>query len=342
MGIGYVGNGLGLGTVLIVNSLLSGPTLLGMSGDLTATVGFIGGLSVPFDVLGMKIHLGGAVRPMIRIHVPVDSSVAFGMLYAVATNADVFAALNSANALYGVGIGLDAGAIAELGWFTFGISVRDLAGTQFRYTTSSYGVLWSALSTKLEFPTSGTLVTADTFTIPMDVAVGVALHPDMGTFNNILDPSVSIDLHDVVGALDGTASIWTHLHTGAELKILSFFTLRGGLNQGSGLNAEQRPALQGRGRRAPQGRRCCRKPAHRNAPGTTLRQKSLPRHCENRPRGHSGRLRVRPAIPRPKRRSSACVPEQTWYKGVAEGLRAIPGQGLDYERERRDGRLEAC
>jgi hypothetical protein len=231
-GIGYVGNGLGLGAVLIVNSLLSGPTLLGMNGDLTATLGFLGGLSVPFDVLGMKIHVGGSVRPMIRIHVPVSGAVAFNMLYAVATSADVFTALSSANALYGVGIGLDAGAIAEWGWFTFGLSIRDLAGTQFRYTSNSFGTLWGTLSTQLEFPAAGTLVTSDTYTIPMDIGAGIALHPDLGTFNNILDPSLSIDLRNVVGALDGSASIWTLLHAGAELKILSLFTLRGGLNQG--------------------------------------------------------------------------------------------------------------
>ncbi len=66
----------------------------------------------------------------------------------------------------------------------------------------------------------------------MDIAAGIAFHPDMGSFNNILDPSISVDLHNVVGALDGSASIWTLLHVGAELKLLSLFTLRGGLNQG--------------------------------------------------------------------------------------------------------------
>ncbi len=231
-GIGYVGNGLGLGAVIIVNSLLSGPTLLGMSGDLTATVGFIGGLAVPFELGGVKINIGGAVRPMIRVHVPVDSAVAFGVLTTLATNGNLFTALNSASALYGVGIGLDAGATAELGWFALGLSVRDLGGTQFRYTSNTFGTLWGTLSSNLEFPTTGTAVTADTYTIPMDIAVGLTLHPDLGAFNNILDPSISVDLHDLVGVLDGSASIWTLLHAGAELRLLSIFTLRGGINQG--------------------------------------------------------------------------------------------------------------
>ena len=62
-GIGYVGGGLGLGASFILDSILSGPSLLGASGDLTGTLGFIGGLSVPFDVGRFKIHVGGDVRP---------------------------------------------------------------------------------------------------------------------------------------------------------------------------------------------------------------------------------------------------------------------------------------
>jgi hypothetical protein len=162
----------------------------------------------------------------------VDSSVAFGMLNALANNTSLFAALNSARAFSGVGIGLDVGAIAELGWLTFGISIRDLAGTQFQYSWNYFGTLWSTLSTSLEFPSTSQSVNGDTYTIPMDIAAGVALHPDLGSFNNIVDPSISVDLHDVVGALDGSASIWTLLHAGMELRLLSLFTLRAGLNQG--------------------------------------------------------------------------------------------------------------
>ena len=231
-GIGYVGNGLGLGTVLIVDSLLNGSSLLGASGNMTGTIGFIGGLSVPFDVLGFKIHVGGDVRPMIRVHVPISNTVAVGMLSALITNSDVFAAMNSASALYGVGIGLDVGTIAELGWFTAGLSIRDLAGTQFRYSSSTFSVLESSLLTNAEFPTSGTSTSTNTYTIPMDVAVGVGLHPDMGTFNNVLDPSINVDLHNVIGVLSGQDSVWTQLHLGAELRFLSFLTLRGGLDEG--------------------------------------------------------------------------------------------------------------
>jgi hypothetical protein len=231
MGIGYAGNGLGLGLVIIADSTLYGPTLLGVSGDVTATVGFIGGLSVPFELLGIPIHFGGDVRPMIRIHALVPNSVALGMLSAITAGGDIMAALGSANALYGVGIGLDLGVIAELGWFTVGLSIRDLAGTSFKYESNPFGTLVSTFSSQMKFPSSSTTPT-DQYVIPMDIAFGAAFHPDLGGIGRIVDPALSLDLHDLVGLIGGSRTLWTALHAGAEVKLLSLFTLRGGLNQG--------------------------------------------------------------------------------------------------------------
>jgi hypothetical protein len=232
LGIGYVGSGLGLGLVIIEDSMLYGQTLYGIAGDITATVGFIGGLSVPIEVLGFKIHLGGDIRPMIRIHAPLSNADAVSVLLALGTpGGNAFAALDTANAFYGAGIGLDLGAIAELGWFTVGLSVRDLGGTQFKYNTASFGTVMSNLGSLFRFP-AGSAVTGDQYVIPMDIAFGIGFHPDMGSFNRFIDPSISVDMHDLVGALAGTSSVWTLLHAGAELKLISLFTLRAGLNQG--------------------------------------------------------------------------------------------------------------
>jgi hypothetical protein len=231
-GIGYVGGGLGLGASIMLDSVMSGPSLLGVTGDLTATIGFIGGLSVPFDVAGFKVHVGGDVRPMIRIHAPLTNAAAVGMLNAIANGGDVLSSIGSTPALYGVGIGLDAGAIAELGWFNVGLSIRDLAGTQFRYNTSSFSVLQGSLGSSLQFPSSGSLVTADQYTIPMDISIGVTFHPDLGTFSNKIDPSVSLDMRNIIGGLAGDVSPWTLIHFGAEARFFSLFTLRAGINQG--------------------------------------------------------------------------------------------------------------
>ena len=129
--------------VIIEDSYVYGPDLMGATGDLTATVAFIGGLSVPFDVMGFKLHVGGDLRPMIRVHAPISNTVANAMLTALADGNDLLSPLNSADALYGVGIGLDLGAIADLGWLQLGLSIRDLGGTQFKYNKSTFGTLSS-------------------------------------------------------------------------------------------------------------------------------------------------------------------------------------------------------
>jgi hypothetical protein len=230
IGIGYVGGGFGLGTALIIDSMLYGPTLLGVTGDLTATLGFIGGLSLPFDVGGVKIHVGADIRPMIRIHTPISNSSAISVLTALTSGGNVFSALNSAKAYYGSGIGLDLGAIAELGWFSIGLSIKDVGGTQFNYSSNTFGTVTSTLGSQGNFP-SGSPV-SDTYVIPMDVGIGVAFHPDLGRTNLFFDPTFSFDMRNIVGAIDGSADFWTLLHAGTEIRLMNMFTVRAGLNQG--------------------------------------------------------------------------------------------------------------
>ena len=217
-GIGYVGNGLGLGMMIIEDSYAYGPDLMGAQGDLTATVGFIGGLSVPFDVMGFKLHVGGDLRPMIRVHAPISNTVANSMLTALADGNDLLSPLNSADALYGVGIGLDLGAIADLGWFQLGLSIRDLGGTQFKYNKSTFGTFSSTFGSTLRFP-GGSSVTADQYVIPMNVGLGAAFHPDLGATKYWVDPSVSVDLQDLARGpgwqqLD---LVWSSCRSGAQV-----------------------------------------------------------------------------------------------------------------------------
>jgi hypothetical protein len=230
-GIGYVGGGLGLGASFILDSVLSGPSYLASTGDLTGTLGLIAGLSVPFDVGGFKLHVGGDVRPMVRVHALLTNTVAVGVLDALSSGGSVLSQLGDAPALYGVGIGLDLGAIAELGVFNVGLSIRDLGGTQLRYNTTPLSVLTSSLTSSLQFPSNGSVV-ADQYVIPMDIGVGVSFHPDFGTFNNTIDPTFGLDMRDIGDVLSGTVSPWAALHLGVETRFVSAFTFRAGLNQG--------------------------------------------------------------------------------------------------------------
>jgi hypothetical protein len=66
----------------------------------------------------------------------------------------------------------------------------------------------------------------------MNVGLGAAFHPDLGTLKYWIDPSISVDLQDLGGVLGGSYSIWYALHGGVELKMLNMFALRTGISQG--------------------------------------------------------------------------------------------------------------
>jgi hypothetical protein len=234
-GIGYAAKGLGLGMVIVTDSYFWGPTFLGMGGDLTATVGFMGGMSFPLQAGPFVIHVGGTLRPMVRIHtlLPNADALAFFDNY-FNLGMSFIDSLGAANAVYGVGVAMDLGAIAELGWFTFGLSIRDLGGTVFNYSIDDFATLAAVFGSELRLPPGAAV--SDRYVIPMDVGFGVGFHPKLGKFSNILDPSLHVDLTDMVntigGAIAGDSSIWKMFHLGAELRILRVLSGWAGLNQG--------------------------------------------------------------------------------------------------------------
>jgi len=230
IGFGIVKGGFGLGAALILDSLLYGQTMLGMTGDLTATLGFIGGLSVPLYIAGMRVYVGGDVRPMIRIHAPIQNASAIALTNAIANGTDIGAALSSATAVYGSAVGLDLGIIGEVGWFSFGLSIRDLGGTTFAYSQNTLGSVAGALASQGSLPAGSP--PSDAYVIPMDIGVGLSIHPDLGTFAYFLDPRLSMDFRNLVGTLQGSALLWTAIHAGAEIRLFNLFVLRGGINQG--------------------------------------------------------------------------------------------------------------
>ncbi len=230
-GIGYVGGGLGLGAAFIMDSYLYGPTALGAEGDITFTLGFIAGLGLPVDLLGIKFNFGADIRPMIRVHAPFAHDTALDLLNAAMSGGDLLASFSGVDAMHGFGLGLDLGAIAELGNLNVGLSIRDFLGTSFKYTENSFETIMDSLGSSGSFPDSGTEVTED-YHIPMDVGVGVAYYPDWALLGDLIEPSFYADLQDVIGVIRDKRSPWALLHMGTEVKMLSFLTLRAGLNQG--------------------------------------------------------------------------------------------------------------
>jgi hypothetical protein len=230
MGIGYSGNGLGLGTFVVLDSYLHGESLASASGDLTATAAVVLGLSVPLQVLGITVHAGGDVRPMVRIHVPITAGQGPALISSLAWGGDWLSVLASSPALYGMGVAMDLGIIAEIQQLTVGVSVRDLGGTTFNYFQTTVGAVQSSLATGLRLPAAGPA--GDTYTVPMSIDAGVALRPDLGKGRAVIDPTVHVDVADIVGLVSGARDPWTYLHAGAEVTMGSLLTVRAGLSQG--------------------------------------------------------------------------------------------------------------
>lgn len=233
MGIGITGRGLGLGAVFIMDSYLYGPTMLGIEGDLTGTLGFIGGLALPINLFGLNFKFGADVRPMVRIHAPLPNKDALGLIMSLAGGGDVMASLNSATAYHGFGLGLDLGASLTIGPIKAALSIRDLAGTRFYYSENSFKEVADSFAANGSFPTGTEVSQSDyEYVIPMNISGGVEFHPDLGVLSFLVDPSVHADLQDLIGVIRDKRTPWTLLHIGSEVKLLRIFKLRAGFNQG--------------------------------------------------------------------------------------------------------------
>jgi hypothetical protein len=236
-GIAFVGHGIALGVVSVVDSYIWGEKLLGATGDLHATVAFIGGLSLPLKLFGTTLRLGGDVRPMVRVHAPIRPA---DMLALVGdpTGGDGAEApdpLDALGAYHGMALAIDLGAMWEVGPFNVGLSIRDFGGTRFRYSRDSLNEILSSLEEGHLPPSDGTNEVDPEkyqFVTPMQINLGAAFHPDLGAFKFLLDPSFHVDLRDPISVFRDKQSPWALLHLGTEVKLLSLLKLRAGLSQG--------------------------------------------------------------------------------------------------------------
>ncbi len=69
---------------------------------------------------------------------------------------------------------------------------------------------------------------------PVNYSVGLGWAPDLGWFEWILDPTIAIDVVDVIGLVDdfSTTNFLMRLKAGVELQMFKAFELRAGLNGG--------------------------------------------------------------------------------------------------------------
>jgi len=207
---------------------------------------------VLFRSLGLSfgnLHLGLSIRPTIFGYSEISAAP---LLSSFLSGGDLRLDTLFSNAVFfGSGLGLDIGAVYELGPFTFGAAAKDLFGTQIAYRTAPFDEYLQALMAA-SLPLGSELTEAQqaaAWTIPTKINFGAQFHPDLGVTSFLFDPSVSVDLLDVTGMLRTLRAgeqitgdqVISMLNFGTEINLLRFLTVRAGyyggyLSAGLGLD----------------------------------------------------------------------------------------------------------
>jgi hypothetical protein len=231
--ISFVKAGLGIGAAFIYDSYLHGnEELTETDGSVHMTLGFVLGYAYRFQFPGFYLSIGADVKPMARVYVPVTNALALSLYDEYVTGGgDIIGVLGDAPALSGIGIGFDAGAIADFGLLKFGLYVRDIGGTLFDYRESTFNEIMDSLANSGVFP-GDTQKADDRYMIPMNVSAGVSFHPDLGTLTDIVDPSFHLDIQDIAGVFAEDKDMLLLLHIGAEATFFKMVSLKAGFAQG--------------------------------------------------------------------------------------------------------------
>jgi hypothetical protein len=248
-GLGLIARGFGLGFATVLDAGLQGDNLLNSEGTATLTVGFMTGYAHQFGIGGMNLKVGGVIRPMLRLRTGMTGADLAGFLMAggegegepaEGEEGRSFLSLFP-DAYYGTGIGLDVGAILEMGGLSVGLAIQDLFGTRFNYQRSSLAYVWETFNATQSLPQDGEVVETPEYVIPMEVTAGVSFHPDLGPLSFLIDPTVHADLQNVVAVMEKRADPADLIHVGAEVKVFRFISLRAGFSRGymtAGLGAK--------------------------------------------------------------------------------------------------------
>ncbi len=245
LGVSYVGRGIGIGFIASSNLLMQGETFpLGLTGTYSTTLAVVGGFARPINLGPTRLIIGADLRPMIRSYADMDASTVSDLMGAFfddsgnqldPTVSEIFAALNGGYAYQGAGLGIDLGLKWEIGPLTAGLSVRDLFNTKMTMYRHGLGDFIEYIYNNGNFPSNdadGVVQMGDDYYIPMTVNFGLAFHPNLGALAFLFDPTIHVDLVDPFGVLNDGQSPWSLLHAGAEVRVLRFIKLRGGINQG--------------------------------------------------------------------------------------------------------------
>ncbi len=198
-GVAWSGNGLGFGLFVNADGTFKGETILSTKGRIINSITLVGGLSLPVG----PFSIGAQIRPTILGYTDINPAVVLASL-AGGENQDVDIMSLFGNTVYtGLYLGLDAGALYDLGPFTFGVAIKDLLPIPVRW--SSYEGIeeyTQGLSGGNFFGPGELDEGTRVYQVPpLKINVGAQFNPNLGPLNWIVDPRVNVDIHDLLGFL---------------------------------------------------------------------------------------------------------------------------------------------
>jgi hypothetical protein len=238
--LSFAGKGLGVGFQMTSDNYALGNDLPSSMLTIDTEASAVIGLGIPLTLGGLRLSVGGDLRPFYRIRTTDFPLAELVQVMAGAVDLDgdgdiddfdkdPLNAIDDINA--GFGLALDVGATLELGSLAFGLSIRDIA-PPFPVWNGTASDLVTSVDENGSLPEQTEENTTKVTFVP-NVTVGLSWAPRL--LPGILEPAVYFELQDPISVAknwDGAGSMLNLLHVGTEIKLLSMVSLRGGLNRG--------------------------------------------------------------------------------------------------------------
>jgi hypothetical protein len=225
LGVGLTAGGLGLGTFITLDADLSGNNILVAEGSATAQFTVPVGYAMDFDLGLAKVYVGAQLRPFINFYAPVDNQFIASL---VASDGTFIGQLMNTPAQREFGLAIDAGAIVDIWWFNFGVSLFDA----FNRTWYDSGTLGDYFNDPNFEPTPG-----EAFVVDPTLNFGTAFNPQIPVISGIIDPTLYADFNDLGGMISAiqardTEAIAEMVSVGLDARILNFINARAGYSNG--------------------------------------------------------------------------------------------------------------
>jgi hypothetical protein len=224
VGGGWVGKkGLAVGITLVTDEVVYGDSLLGSKLGSATQANAVIGFAYPINIGPVWFRLGADGRVFYR----VQSNPTTGWPFSTVLNDYLSGSFSpsSLNLYGGYGFAADAGLVFGVGPVMLGFTARDF-GLEFKVGSFTAQDLIDKNIGAL--PLSGT--TAAKLTPSYTAGLGLRLFE-----NTKFEPSVYAEVDDPI-ALFSSGDVFTDLlkslHAGAQLRLLNFLNIRGGLNKG--------------------------------------------------------------------------------------------------------------